>query len=1318
MISRIQLDKLFTAKFITLPNQVGEFDIPLELSHETSLVSGIKKLIADLMSWVQQQHIQDIHTNAYLEVFLNKFEKYDKNKCNHSLFHDGAINFAKILFLIKQNKIPLDYRKNVIKNLLPGLAVCEPGININITNAYLKLLFDLPSRLLAIRREIASQCALQVISENNQPILAKYNYNSHLAMQDERYILPGNEIHWENALLNLHTTELGLNSIDDAFAVQHLSDDIINSFRNSVNLNLTLEAVVDYIIQDSGFLTEFLQKNPQDHAEFIVTDDDNKNKVDNKNKIRAEDIDNFKDWINLYGRDDDFSVLALIYDDEKDKYRWIDGVKYYISFSIYKRLFNEGYCNGCSAENTNGSVYLFGKINNLSLAHIIFDSKTLPFVPYFLTLLRTHQDHLVLDNLFDKLSTNMQIELRAGLIHSINYEWLEMTDSENIIVINKWIENLYVVLTKYNALRAHVVNTKINPNELIIDLLAMVAREKRFKLKNDLCIDINADHIISYSQLTQYLKIFKPEKWLELADKLIVAHYQDSATGIATLIIKLYEDNPENLHYIRTLVTKENIVFDYHEEFGVNDYLRYLNIYKKLYPDYEADISPIYLGKIIARVAINERTNYINKLPQEYIKNVLADPNIFSYLDQLRKSDHIYNLSIFGCERLKQSFDSSPGLIIAWLHYEEVLKPNKIDKNKYFEFLYKIDKKYVCDDNLKLILNNTKPSSFEEIIDCIHHIDKNLLQSAKFTCEDLILIAKNNYDRQHPKVFHNFMDKLGKEHVKTIFNNYKNIDELCYYHGINISFFLSINHAKIFIQDLGQLVDYLNACGDKKQEYLARFDRIYIGELHAKANKYVHHLFDKHLGVKMEELITTLSHLTHYLNSFDLILRKNKLLSFDFKWIRTIIISAGMTDIINFVIIFGEQYKFLHQFLIDAKLKEFESNLFRKIALIIDVFKSDDAVNVFIRNGINFKMLLQDVDGTIKHNLLQHIITNANARDIMKLITYLGNSVSLQEEFLSALTIKKGNPWFIAFVNYIKSLSDYEKNEIIIQCQFKWIKDFYILERFIDSFSHQLKYQVFNIIDTSSDKLSDSKLFQLYHGNNKRPTMQQLYHYLAYLKSNLGEVIYGEEIYDEYINSRYVLRITDAINNSLILYLKPFSKYVRFQALKLLGTAILSCYLGDPVTALNIFTAFRDEDHAVKINQDDLPDFIKLLKHINCFSHQHILLILKATNKINFTIVFRTIYRIDNAYLQNLPINLDDFIEITKDKDSCDAFIFISLLDKNFVNKVLNIDKCGVKGERQFNAATSGNRYSFFRASEQAQDQRIIVSNRNLDVNM
>lgn len=273
------------------------------------------------------------------------------NLIDFPLFKDGVVLLASIKELIYADKLPLDICKATIHNLMPGLTVCAPGTFTNLNDAYLSLTSNAQLILMSIKKVIAQQTVLALIQENPQ-----------------LQVYVGNEIHYVNAVLNYYASDIGIESVIDAFApndeeVMFLIHHFPSKFAKAMDISKLLEMMI---------------------AKFdLVTLE--------KNLTSSKVCDSFEEALSQYGKDSDFNFSMHLIDQdalEEDIYKLDGNAEFYLWTTMLHRLANSGFFN--KLENAMIMVKVGDDIayllttGTLKLSFVQGCKERVPFIPYCL----------------------------------------------------------------------------------------------------------------------------------------------------------------------------------------------------------------------------------------------------------------------------------------------------------------------------------------------------------------------------------------------------------------------------------------------------------------------------------------------------------------------------------------------------------------------------------------------------------------------------------------------------------------------------------------------------------------------------------------------------------------------------------------------------------------------------------------------------------------------------------------------------------------------------------------------------------------------
>lgn len=198
---------------------------------------GTRILIDKIVAWAlhngfSTEQIEEINHfyNSYLQ-YQGRGED-TVNVTYVPLLTQGVYFLSAIAEQLSNEVIPIQTRKDTLKNLLSGLRVCAPGVFTNISDAYLRLSNNV---LIEARRDIAVQTILELLADNIK----------------SKKIPEGMEIHYANAVINNFSSGLAIAAIEDDYIKLCDTDicvDLIMQFPEKVSANLTLEKIFDYFL--------------------------------------------------------------------------------------------------------------------------------------------------------------------------------------------------------------------------------------------------------------------------------------------------------------------------------------------------------------------------------------------------------------------------------------------------------------------------------------------------------------------------------------------------------------------------------------------------------------------------------------------------------------------------------------------------------------------------------------------------------------------------------------------------------------------------------------------------------------------------------------------------------------------------------------------------------------------------------------------------------------------------------------------------------------------------------------------------------------
>lgn len=268
-------DKFFTPYHVEFEEAKLSFSLPAEDVNElpaflntentdgNAFKSGVKQLIEELKKWSSQNSIQadEILDNFYRQKFVYEGGNPEYNKQVMPLYREGVPLLALIIQQLAGDKVSLNKKIDVIKELFAKLIKCAPGVHTYILDAYLNLSVQTDVFITAIKRQIAERTAMDIIVEAKK----------------EKIEVPGDyHVHYINAMINDSSKTIGLEFVDDViippnrFALDYLT----KKFRETILLKLTPQEIVNQICFNIGILdldinmdlTKFLLSNLESYG--------------------------------------------------------------------------------------------------------------------------------------------------------------------------------------------------------------------------------------------------------------------------------------------------------------------------------------------------------------------------------------------------------------------------------------------------------------------------------------------------------------------------------------------------------------------------------------------------------------------------------------------------------------------------------------------------------------------------------------------------------------------------------------------------------------------------------------------------------------------------------------------------------------------------------------------------------------------------------------------------------------------------------------------------------------------------------------------
>jgi ankyrin repeat protein len=329
---RYSPDPFLNEKFFSLPvleevkeeEDGNQFSLPeseilmsayLESQKFEDFRKEVRNCLEKLIEWVDEawkgadehalkESLVDAVNNFFDTHFL---EKKNIGKSHYALYVEGIPTLSKIIKLLKGDVRTLEAKKNIVCHFIEGLAVCSGGSHTHIMDAHEQLSTETSFQLMTIRKEIARKVALEII--NGDPELVQ---------------IPGNEIHYVNAVLNYFSESLGISKVNDFYCdgLEHnpVLGTIIDQFRDSAWGTLTLNNVLNILIRDLDISNLILENGSMLSQEKLM------------NKL------------NSYGCDKSFR-MADLFSQNEDKYilKKEEELEFYIKLTLLNRLSGEGY---------------------------------------------------------------------------------------------------------------------------------------------------------------------------------------------------------------------------------------------------------------------------------------------------------------------------------------------------------------------------------------------------------------------------------------------------------------------------------------------------------------------------------------------------------------------------------------------------------------------------------------------------------------------------------------------------------------------------------------------------------------------------------------------------------------------------------------------------------------------------------------------------------------------------------------------------------------------------------------------------------------
>lgn len=310
---------------VRLPQSPGELAMFLRVGDDASQDSlsyrnFFKETVNKLRDWASENGLNAEACDEFNRAYLGyRGDNISRNEASIHIYKEGIHELAGIVEHITGNKLSIDDCKNVVSNLLPGIApdICHPGKYTNITNAYLELnsLLDQPLYWMNLRRKILEQFILSYL----QPLPIKHD---------------SMDIHYVNAVLNYYANMVGINEIRDENIANCNPQILAPLFRNletGIPRLLSVASLINFASREEVFtnLSSRLEGSSS------TTYSENMNRIMKAlNKFGAEHpncrvITGPGDIIRLYGELEDTVIV-----------KW--EISYAITLSILSRLMHSG----------------------------------------------------------------------------------------------------------------------------------------------------------------------------------------------------------------------------------------------------------------------------------------------------------------------------------------------------------------------------------------------------------------------------------------------------------------------------------------------------------------------------------------------------------------------------------------------------------------------------------------------------------------------------------------------------------------------------------------------------------------------------------------------------------------------------------------------------------------------------------------------------------------------------------------------------------------------------------------------------------------
>ena len=517
-INAYTTDPLFTSRFYIL-NKEADINVAVDLPDSSEnlplflnsykgkiFLNYVIDLIDQISKWAAEHKISDAAPAC--SKFKELYSTYDGknfsvNNNYFMLYKSGIPHLAGILNLIQNDKIDLDVRIEVVKNLMTGIIVCAPGAYTHITDNFLKLASQLSisTEWMAARRTLAEQTVLDVLHETSDVPVEM-------------------EIHYVNAIVNTYTDMLKINSVDDDYIRICDTDLIFNlipRIESELSKRINVEAIISHIIFELGMkLSEKLWA--------------------------TGGTDFLEKALNRYGTDKNYSIMNLITTDESG-YKPV--LFWYSEYELYRTLFTRliqsqfidisSYQMNHKLSNDVLISYLPGR--SIKLAYVTSQQHAKSLVQYCIEQFNTQEPSLSRKQLLDfilsnKITDEQRFEIIQGIIKYINLDEDLKENKKSPASIKLWIDTIsqlsvnnykFDILLKelpkelQDAYIKHLtwdkISNLIHTGPQLINIFTVLPENQRLDFFTKHCKDRHLQLINSIELYRDFLRIAPLEKF-------------------------------------------------------------------------------------------------------------------------------------------------------------------------------------------------------------------------------------------------------------------------------------------------------------------------------------------------------------------------------------------------------------------------------------------------------------------------------------------------------------------------------------------------------------------------------------------------------------------------------------------------------------------------------------------------------------------------------------------------------------------------------------------------------------------------------------